>query len=42
MSQALKKIAFLPFGYLIDLWRWDVFRGHIKPDTYNSNWWKLR
>ncbi|KAL1137895.1 hypothetical protein AAG570_009590, partial [Ranatra chinensis] len=39
---ALDKVAFLPFGYLMDLWRWDVFRGKIKPEHYNCNWWKLR
>ena len=42
MSMALKKIAFIPFGYLIDQWRWGVFRGDITPENYNSEWWKLR
>ena len=42
MSQALKKIAFLPFGYLIDQWRWSMYRGATKPDSYNEDWWKLR
>lgn len=42
MSQALSKVAFLPFGYLIDQWRWSVFRGDTKADSYNSDWWKLR
>ncbi|UYV61430.1 hypothetical protein LAZ67_1004800 [Cordylochernes scorpioides] len=40
MSMALEKIAFLPFGYLIDLWRWDVFRGSV--DNLNDRWWQLR
>lgn len=39
---ALKKIAFIPFGYLIDKWRWGVFKGDVKPENYNSEWWKLR
>ena len=42
MKMALDKIAFLPFGRLIDLWRWRVFSGDIKPDHYNAAWWELR
>ncbi len=42
MQDALQKIAFLPFGKLIDQWRWDVFAGKVTPDTYNSSWWQLR
>jgi peptidyl-dipeptidase A len=42
MKDALDKIAFLPFGYLMDKWRWDVFSGKTKPSEYNSSWWKLR
>jgi peptidyl-dipeptidase A len=42
MFVALDKIAFLPFGYLMDKWRWDVFSGKVKPDAYNAHWWKLR
>ncbi|XP_008198828.3 angiotensin-converting enzyme-like [Tribolium castaneum] len=38
----LDKIVFLPFGYLMDLWRWDVFEGKITPDEYNCKWWELR
>lgn len=42
MQQALEKIAFLPFGKLIDEWRWGVFSGDIAPDDYNKAWWELR
>ncbi len=42
MRMALDKIAFLPFGRLIDLWRWKVFSGEITPEHYNSSWWELR
>ncbi len=42
MMQALDKIAFLPFGKLIDEWRWDVFSGEIQPADYNKSWWELR
>uniref|UniRef100_A0A914UH19 Angiotensin-converting enzyme n=1 Tax=Plectus sambesii TaxID=2011161 RepID=A0A914UH19_9BILA len=41
-KQALEKVAFLPFGYLIDQWRWQVFSGQTTPDQYNADWWKLR
>jgi peptidyl-dipeptidase A len=42
MKIALDKIAFLPFGRLIDQWRWKVFSGEIKPENYNQAWWDLR
>ncbi|XP_021364030.1 angiotensin-converting enzyme-like [Mizuhopecten yessoensis] len=42
MSMALKKIAFLPFGYMIDQWRWSVFSGETTPEEYNEKWWQLR
>lgn len=42
MKRALEKIAFLPFGKLIDQWRWKVFSGEIKPADYNRGWWALR
>ena len=42
MQDALDKIGFLPFGKLIDQWRWDVFSGKTKPEQYNAAWWALR
>ena len=42
LRQALDKIAFLPFGLLVDRWRWKVFSGEIGPDEYNKRWWDLR
>jgi peptidyl-dipeptidase A len=42
MKQAMDKIAFLPFGLLVDKWRWQVFSGELKPDQYNAGWWNLR
>jgi len=42
MKQALAKIAFLPFGLMIDQWRWKVFSGEITPAQYNQRWWELR
>jgi peptidyl-dipeptidase A len=42
LHKALEKVAFLPFGLLIDQWRWKVFSGEIPPDKYNRTWWDLR
>ncbi len=42
MKMALDKVAFLPFGLLIDQWRWKVFAGEIPADSYNKGWWELR
>jgi peptidyl-dipeptidase A len=42
MTRALEKVAFLPFGLLIDQWRWKVFAGEITPAQYNKAWWDLR
>jgi peptidyl-dipeptidase A len=42
MKLALEKIAFLPFGKMIDEWRWKVFSGEIGPEDYNTGWWQLR
>ncbi|KAG3268689.1 angiotensin-converting enzyme isoform X1 [Ictidomys tridecemlineatus] len=42
LKMALEKIAFLPFGYLVDQWRWEVFSGRTPPSRYNFDWWYLR
>lgn len=42
MQQALDKIAFLPFGLMMDQWRWRVLRGEVLPAQYNEAWWELR
>jgi peptidyl-dipeptidase A len=42
MRMALTKVAFLPFGLMIDRWRWGVFDGSITPDNYNAAWWELK
>jgi len=42
LNRALDKVAFLPFGYLVDQWRWKVFSGEVKPGDYNKAWWELR
>jgi peptidyl-dipeptidase A len=42
LHRALDKVAFLPFGLVIDEWRWKVFSGEIPPEKYNQTWWQLR
>jgi peptidyl-dipeptidase A len=42
MGRALERVAFLPFGLLIDQWRWKVFAGEVPPSNYNKAWWDLR
>jgi len=42
LKEALEKVAFLPFGLMIDQWRWKVFSGEVAPADYNKAWWDLR
>jgi peptidyl-dipeptidase A len=42
LAKALEKVAFLPFGLMIDQYRWKVFSGEITPAEYNKAWWELR
>jgi len=42
LKQALDRVAFLPFGLMIDQWRWKVFSGEIAPADYNKSWWAMR
>ena len=42
MRQALDKVAFVPWGLMVDKWRWQVFDGTLTPATYNDGWWALR
>jgi peptidyl-dipeptidase A len=42
LRMALDRVAFLPFGLMVDQWRWKVFSGEITPQNYNAEWWKLR
>lgn len=41
-AEALERIAFLPFGLVVDKWRWDVFSGKVNESEWNAHWWKLR
>lgn len=41
-KMALERVAFLPFGLLIDKWRWDVFSGNATEAEWNKRWWEYR
>jgi peptidyl-dipeptidase A len=42
LRQAMDKVAFLPFGLLIDRWRWQTFSGELKPEDYQKGWTDMR
>jgi peptidyl-dipeptidase A len=42
LRMALDKVAFLPFAYIVDKWRWQVLAGMTTPARYNDDWWALR
>lgn len=42
MRSAMDKVAFLPFGLMVDKWRWQVFNGEVSAAEYNQGWWNLR
>jgi peptidyl-dipeptidase A len=42
LRRALEKVAFLPFGLVVDRWRWEVFSGAIGPEAYTTSWWEMR
>ena len=42
LRAALERLAFLPFGLLVDQWRWQVFSGKTTPADYNQAWWELK
>jgi len=42
LKTAMGKIAFLPFGFLMDKWMWNVYNGKIEQKDYNRAWWQLR
>jgi peptidyl-dipeptidase A len=42
LQQALERVSFLPFGLLVDQWRWKVFSGEVTPANYNAAWWELK
>lgn len=41
-STALNKVAFLPFAYMLEAWRWATFNGSVSEQNYNTEWWRMR
>jgi peptidyl-dipeptidase A len=41
-KMALERVSFLPFGLLIDKWRWNVFSQETPESEWNKHWWELR
>jgi len=42
LKSALDYVALVPWTYVVDQWRWDVFSGETSPEEYNTAWWDLR
>ncbi|KAF2355396.1 Peptidase M2 peptidyl-dipeptidase A [Trinorchestia longiramus] len=42
MRTALKTVTTLPFHYVNDLWRWEVFRGDVPENRWNARYWQLK
>lgn len=42
LKTALDKIAFIPFGLMVDQWRWQVLANEVTLEQYNTLWWELR
>ncbi|CAG2052908.1 unnamed protein product [Timema podura] len=42
LTMALDKVAYLPFAYVVDQWRWRLFSEEWKVEEMNSRWWDLR
>jgi peptidyl-dipeptidase A len=42
LRQAMDKVAFLPFGLLVDKYRWGIFDGSTPPSGYNQAWVGLK
>ena len=42
MKLALDRVVFMPFGIVVDKWRWGAFSGEIPSDEFNAAWWDLR
>ncbi|KAG5343211.1 ACE enzyme, partial [Acromyrmex heyeri] len=40
MLMALRKVAYMPFAYIVDRWRWRVFSDGVEDMT--AHWWELR
>ncbi|XP_075996407.1 angiotensin-converting enzyme 2 [Genypterus blacodes] len=42
LKQALTIVATLPFTYMLEEWRWQVFDGNITKDEWMQRWWEMK
>ncbi|XP_072236951.1 angiotensin-converting enzyme 2 [Leuresthes tenuis] len=42
LKQALTIVATLPFTYMLEEWRWQVFAGNISKDEWMKHWWEMK
>ncbi|XP_008972428.3 angiotensin-converting enzyme 2 [Pan paniscus] len=42
LKQALTIVGTLPFTYMLEKWRWMVFKGEIPKDQWMKKWWEMK
>ncbi|XP_060767555.1 angiotensin-converting enzyme 2 isoform X1 [Neoarius graeffei] len=42
LKQALTIVATLPFTYMLEEWRWQVFQGTIPKEQWMRRWWEMK
>lgn len=42
LKMALERVAFMPFGLIIDMYRWEIFSGAVSEAHWNDRWEELR
>nr|UJP38391.1 angiotensin-converting enzyme 2 [Taphozous melanopogon] len=42
LKQALNIVGTLPFTYMLEKWRWLVFKGEIPKEQWMKKWWEMK
>lgn len=42
LKQALAIVATLPFTYMLEEWRWQVFQETIPKEQWMLRWWEMK
>ncbi|KAM6291936.1 angiotensin-converting enzyme 2 [Porphyrio hochstetteri] len=42
LKQALTIVGTMPFTYMLEKWRWMVFRGEITKEEWTKRWWEMK
>ncbi|XP_007090142.2 angiotensin-converting enzyme 2 isoform X1 [Panthera tigris] len=42
LKQALTIVGTLPFTYMLEKWRWMVFKGEIPKEQWMQKWWEMK